>query len=264
MNRFEQINSFVECDFDRKIFLEPENRYPTIKEQLFETIKTYNPGVIVKAGLGNGKLVYETAKEFDFYIVVVESSFQAIKKFIKKYNNDEIVKKIRFINGNFTHFPVDYYAADLLVCIDYFDFIESSQAIDEFRRALNFEAILFLAATVLHDEDLDGIYDDYMRMIFPIHNDYYLKNDLVTFLELNEFKFIKDNLSIFNENLGSKIELLNELYGENSGEKKSSSVQFIEEHREKFNSLYNMNNETITLPYYISTFMRKKLESGEE
>lgn len=252
MNRFEQFKALIEHDFERNVIIEPENRYEVLKESLFDVIKGYNPGVIIKAGLGSGRLAYEIAKEFDSYFVIVEPSFNVIQDFKNRYK-DEVLEKIHFINGDFTFFPIDYYAADLLISIDFFDFLETGKIIDEFRRILQFDAVLFLAAIVLHDDDIEGIYDDYMRVIFPLHNDYYLKDDLKTIMKLNEFKFIKGNLEYITGDLSLKIDYFKKLYND-----RGDPIKFIEEHKDSFDSLYKMNNGTISVPYFFGVFMRIK------
>ena len=51
--------------------------------------------------------------------------------------------------------------------MDNLDFLESGNVVDEFRRATQFEGVLFLSGPVLNDEDIDGIYDDFMKSGIP-------------------------------------------------------------------------------------------------
>ena len=114
MNRFNSVREFIEFDLQNNYIIEPPSRLNSIKERLFDIINTYKPGVIVKAGIGSGNLIEEISSQFDSYIVVVEPSLKAIKQFIEK-NKSTAVK---FINGDFHDFPVDYFAADLIICVD--------------------------------------------------------------------------------------------------------------------------------------------------
>jgi SAM-dependent methyltransferase len=256
MGRLEDIIKFVEYDHDHRVIIEPEIRHSKIKDNLFDVLKTYSPETVVKAGLGNGQLLSEMAENFDSYFVVVEHSLSIIKAFIEKHRDSGILEKIQFINGDFIDFPVDYYAADLIICIDYFDFTESGRIVDEFRRALQFDAHLFLGSVVLNDDDIDGIYDEFMRSLFPLHNDYYIRDDLKTFLSLNEFDFVKGMDNTFDKNLEDLLSFMGGLY---AGSGKGPGAM-LEEDQEKYSELYNLREQVISEPYYIGLFTRIKPE----
>jgi len=257
MSRFEQIREFIEYDFGKNKIIEPENRLENVKERLFEIINTYNPEVIVKAGMGSGDILMEMASEFDTYIVVVEPSFSNVSNFCEKFKDNKDLEKIRFIIGDFNHLPVDYYAADMLLSIDNLNFVDSGRVIDEFRRALEFDGVLFLATVVLHDDDMEGVYDDFIRNIFPLHNEYYLADELKTVFDLNEFKFIRGNYEYFNEDTSRDVEFFNEFYDKSE----KNPAEFLEEHKDVFTSLYKMDRGVISLPYYSGVFMRIKPDS---
>lgn len=251
-----KLNEFIDYDINNNYIIEPDYRMGMVKERLFDIINSYNPRVIVKAGIGNGAILIEIASNFKSYIVVVDPSLKAINDFIKKNRDFDKLDNIKFINGNFHNFPVDYYSADLLICVDYLDFVDSSQSINEFRRATQFEGIFFYAGVVLNADDIEGIYDDFMRMIFPLHNDYYLPEDLKTFLELKEFRHVKSVLLEFESNLQFRIDYFRKIFGERPG-----AIDYINEHREEFIKILKMkDNYTFMEPYYIGAFMRKKPE----
>ncbi len=253
MGRLDQVREFIEYDIDNNFSIEPEARYDAVKVRLIDVINTYKPEVIVKAGIGNGRILNELASEIDSVIIVVEPSFKAIKEFLEKSNEDN---EIKFINGDFHELPVDYYASDLLVCIDYLDFFDSSICIDEFKRALQFDGILFFSGVVLNDEDVEGVYDDFMRKIFPLHNDYYLASDLKTFLELKEFDLIKGMHLKFQKNLESQIDYYKKIFNDVN---KEEALEFIETHKDDFKNIIGMDEKSqIDEPYYIGVFMRKK------
>ncbi|MCU0849174.1 MAG: class I SAM-dependent methyltransferase [Spirochaetes bacterium] len=255
MERTGEIIKFIEFDFDNGVFLEPESRREMLREKLFDVMKTYNPGVVVKAGLGRGDLVYDLAAQFESYIVVVDPSLKVIMEFTSRHGDDPVMKKIRFINGDFNSLPVDYYAADLLVCIDYLDILETGRVIDEFRRCLQFEGILFLGMIVLDDQDLEGVYDDLVRSMLPLHNDYYLQDDLKTVLDLNEFKFIKGGTEKFDENILEKIKYCSGLYG-GAGD----PAGILEREGDGFRKFYGLNEGRLSISYYTGLFRRKKYE----
>lgn len=255
-SRLSGIISFLEFDVRTGMVIEPERRLPKLRDSITDIIKTYNPGVIVKVGLGSGQVLYDMAAGCDAYIVAVEPSLALIREFMERHAGDPVLDRIRFINGEFNSFPVDYFAADLIVCVDYLDFLESGRVVDEFTRALQFEGILLLAGVVLEDEDLDGIYDDFMKIAFPLHNDYYLRDDLKTFMDLNELKFIKGTFDRYPIDLAA----LADHFAAFRAETEHRPLEYIEENRDAFTALYKLAGTSINEPYYISVYMRKKPE----
>jgi len=252
MNRLDAVREFIEFDGQNNYIIEPPSRLSSIKERLFDVINTYKPGVIVKAGVGSGSLLKEISTNFDSYIVVVEPSLKAIKQFIETNKSDDI----KFINGDFHDFPIDYYAADLLICIDYLDFFDSNKTVSEFKRALKIDGVFFLAGVILDEEDIEGIYDDLTRMIFPIHNDYYLASDLKTFLELKDFSLVKSMHLKFENNLDKLTDYFRKKFDKINREQ---VFEFIKTQKEDFVKLLGMDDQyKINEPYYIGVFMRMK------
>jgi SAM-dependent methyltransferase len=257
MKRLQEIIAFIEFDRVNGYYLEPDSRYSEIKERLFDVINTYKPKVIVKAGLGNEKLLIDIVKNYDIVLVVVEPSWNVLMKFMHNFSEENALEKIRFINGDFQELPVDYYAADLLICLDYLSFFDSSKSINEFKRALQFDGIFFFSGVVLVNEDIEGIYDDFKRIIFPLHNDYYLEADLRTFIELKDFTFIKGMMTHFNKNLRTEIEYF---YGIFNTPPTEEAMEFIEKNRDDFIRFYSLDeNLNIEEPYFIGYFSRNRI-----
>ncbi len=253
MGRLSDIVSFIERDVKTGVVIEPEKRLPKLREGVLDVVRTYNPRTIIKAGIGRGDLLMEIARNSAAYIAVVEPSMPLIRSFIDAHAGDPALERIRFINGEFNELPVDYYSADLLVSVDYLEFLESGRVLDEFRRALQFDGILFIAGIVLEDEDIEGIYDDFMKAAFPLHNDYYLRDDLKTMLGLKEFTFIKGSIERFGTDLAALVQYFSSSFGE-----PQEPPAILEERREDFTRLYGLEGTTIAEPYYISIFMREK------
>jgi hypothetical protein len=260
MERLQEIIGFIEYDHERGVVIEPEKRFAKLRDSIFDIIKTYNPGVIVKAGLGSGRLLHEIALNTASYIVVVEPSMKVINAFVDSHREDKAASRIHFINGEFNAFPVDYYASDLLICTDYLDFLESGIVVDEFRRATQFDGVLVLSGTVLNDEDIDGVYDDFMKGAFPLHNDFYLRDDLKTFMDLNDFTFIKGHMEHFSTDLAMLAAHLAPFRPEGSAD----PMLQVEEHREQFTGLYRLQGTEISEPYYISVYKRRKLDATQD
>ncbi len=256
MDRDRQVKDFFGREYASRRVIEPGYRHEKLKDRLFDVIKTYNPKTIVKLGVGGGAILADMAREAKGYIAVVEPSMETISSFINDNPYDEVVKKINFINGDYGSLPLDYYAADLIVTIDQFDLLETGRVMDEIKRGLQFDGILFFAGVVLNDDDIEGVYDDFMREAMPLHNDYYLVNDLMTFMDLKDFSFIKGNYEVFREDLDSRLAFIKESLGGSPG----NPEKFIEEKQEIFQSLYKMEGASIDEPYYAGVFMRRKME----
>jgi hypothetical protein len=257
MSRLTDVVRFINFDMSKNLVFEPQVRHEALRDRLFDAVKTYNPGVIVKAGIGSGKLLAELAENFKARIVAVEPSAALISSFLMKYGDSEAVKRISIINGDFHQFPVDYYKADMLVCADYLDVFDLGRCIDEFRIALQFEGIFFYAGTVLHDDDLDGVYDDFMRTANPLHNDYYLIDDFKTVMTLKDFSFVKSMVMNFSRDLRSAMEYYGALFGADA---RAAAKDFLREHRPVFEELYSLTpEEIITETYLVGIYMRNRI-----
>jgi len=256
MDRLKQLQEWSIYEYNNLFFIEPDFRHDIIMEKINDVIDAYKPKVVVKAGLGSGRVILDLINNKDISLVVVETSLKIIEEFIKANNSNPKIKDIRFINGNFTQFPIDYYAADLIISIDNLDFQEAAPVIDEFKRALEFDAYLLLGGIVLHDDDIEGVYDDFMRMILPLHNDYYLKDDLKTFMNLKSLNFVKGNVELFDYNIDEIKKHISDLYGDGNFD---DAEKYITDNQEAFMELYNLIERKITVPYFTGLFIRKKV-----
>jgi hypothetical protein len=257
MTRYKEIKNFLEHEHINRTIIEPDSRYTLLRERLMESLNINKPATVIKIGIGNPELLFDIIERFKLTLCVVESSYKTISKFIKEYGDRKGFSKIYIINGDFQILPIDYFAADMIISIDYLDFIDSARAIDEYRLSLEFESVLFVGIIVLNDNDVEGVFDDYMRMIFPLHNDYYLESDLNTVMGLNEFKLLSMETFEIRMNLADMREYMLDYFGD-TGE---YDPEFIEKKLEVFDSLYGYDDETVTLPYFTGTFMRKKTDA---
>ncbi len=253
MSRAGDIQKLIEYDHDRHYLIDPEARRIALHNHVLDVVKTYSPAVIVKAGLGSGELVKELARTSDSYIVVVEQSLSLLEAF-QAGLDDAMRERIRLIAGDYYMFPVDYFAADLLICTDMLSFIDSARAVDEFRRALQFDGILFLSSVVLNEDDVDGRYDEFMHSVLPLHNDYYIQDDLKTFIGLNEFNFVKGSSMSFPRDLA---ELSSYFAPFRDGDAPDPAAG-LEAFRGDFERFYSLSGSIIAEPYFIGVFMRIK------
>ncbi|HPS59370.1 MAG TPA: class I SAM-dependent methyltransferase [Spirochaetota bacterium] len=256
MERLRKLQELSIYEYGKRYFVEPETRHELVLSKISDVIEMYKPRVVVKAGLGSGKIIIDILGwNKDIVLVVVEPSLKVIEQFISDNKDNPLVEELRFINGDFRQFPVDYYAADLIISVDNLDVQETAPVIDEFRRALQFDGYFLFAGIVLDDEDLDGVFDDYMRIVSPLHNDFYLKDDLKTFLDLKEFSFIKGKIEQFEYSLNELKSNMKELHGELSG----NPDAFVDENRGVFEELYELKDGTVKIPYFTGLFMRRKI-----
>ena len=257
MDRLKQLQEWSIYEYGKVFSIEPDFRYEMVMDKINDVIDTFKPKVVVKAGLGSGKIVLNLINnKKDIILVVVEPSLKIIEEFIKQNSDNQRIKDIGFINGDFCNFPVDYYAADLIISIDNLDFQETAPVVDEFKRALQFDAHFLFAGIVLDDEDVEGTYDDFMRIISPLHNDYYLKDDLKTFMNLKDFGFVKGKIEHFDYNIDEIKDHIAGLYGKIDSD---GAEKFLSDNSETLCSIYKMNGRSITLPYFTGVFTRRKV-----
>ncbi len=238
--------------------LEPAQVRPFLEEKVMENVSIYGPAVIVKTGVGSGELLAKLAAETDAEIVVVEPCIDTIRAFVDKYSGASY-SSIYWINGVFEKIPVDYYKADMIILTDYLSFIESGEAIDEMRRVLQFDGILIAASPLLSGDDEDGIYDEYMRSMFPIHNEYYFPEELQTILELNDFKLVNYDVESFKENAAEKIAFFAEL----TPEIKKTAEAFVSENKDRLASSCSFAGGELSVPYYAGVFRRLKPDTAK-
>lgn len=256
MDRLKQLQELSIYEYGKVFFIEPDFRHEIVMDKIRDVIDTFKPKVVVKAGLGLGKIVLDLINNNkEITLVVVEPSLKIIEEFIKRNSDNGRIRDIGFINGVYTDFPVDYYAADLIISIDNLDFQETAPVVDEFKRALQFDAHFLFAGIVLDDEDVEGVYDDFMRIISPLHNDYYLKDDLKTFMNLKEFTFVKGKLEHYEYNIDEIKNHVEGLYGRIDSDK---AEKFISDNSGTLTEIYKLNGRSITLPYFTGVFMRRK------
>ncbi len=257
MTRLDEVRKFLEYDGARGVIIEPAYRRGHVIERLFDVMNDYNPGVIVKAGLGSGEILLALARRGSGYIVVVEPSLELARRFLEAHKGEPAMDRVHFIIGDFHDFPVDYYKADLLLCADCMNIFDSSRCVDEFRRALQFDGILFLAGVVLDNADVDGAYDDFIHSLFPLHNDYYLEDDLKTMMDLNEFRFLKGTVIDFPMDMGAFTSYFKELYPEVSVERARGIAVELSP---VLSELYGFQGDSFREKYFLGCFMRNKPE----
>lgn len=257
MDRLKQLQKWSIYEFEKTFFIEPLSRHEMVMEKINDVIDTYKPKVVVKAGLGSGKIVLDLINNRkDITLAVVEPSLKIIEEFVRINSDNQRVKDIGFINGDFSNFPVDYYGADLIISIDNLDFQETAPVVDEFKRALQFDAHFFFAGIVLDDDDIEGVYDDFMHILSPLHNDYYLKDDLKTFMNLKDFTFVKGRIEHFDYNIDEIKNHFSDYYEKIDSD---GAENYLTTNSEIFREIYKLNGRNITLPYFTGLFMRRKI-----
>ncbi|HPB81825.1 MAG TPA: hypothetical protein PK200_07280 [Spirochaetota bacterium] len=262
MDRFSEIVEFLDHDSKKRIIVEPPERYEVVRDHVFDIIDENLPGVIIKAGLGDGRLLLDIAgKSEKVYILAVEPSWERITSFMEENRDKPGFDRVRIINGDFHEFPVDYYAADFFIVIDHLDIFDISRCIDQFKISMTFDAVLLYGGVVLHDDDVEGVYDDYMRLLLPLHNDYYLEGDLKTFLDLKDFKYIRGASLDFPMNNNELREHVRKYHDHNAAEVED----FYTSHEREFRELYNLDDAgNLQERFFLGTFRRVMPETGDK
>jgi hypothetical protein len=259
MDRYYKLLNFFEMEAENRITIEPPERLQEIMTRIREAVSLTNPSVIVKAGLGNSDLLPQIAESAPSRLCVVEPSHKNAAAFMKNNSTEPWFEKLDFIAGEFNLFPVDYYTVDLLISIDNLGFLESARAVDEFKRAIQFEKHLLIATPVVAAADFDGVYDELIRAACSLHTDYYMEVDLKTFIELNDFKFIKGSSMTFRRSLKEILARLAEFEPENS----EAARNYLKENEEVFREHYNYDGDMFDEPWYCGLFMKEKYRETE-
>lgn len=256
MDRLQQIKAYSIERFNADGAPGAEAETARLFDQIHEVMATYNPETICMAGITRGDLILRVTEETDAMVVVVEHSLKVIEDFRKKYEGDPRLEKIYFVQGDFNNFPIDYYATNLLLSIDNINYLESALVIDEFRRSLDFDGILFIATCLTCDEDTEGLLDEVIRTGFPLHNEYYMEDELKTVMDLNEFKFVKGYEGTVNFDITERASFFNRAFGTDA----ATVIEALKKNSDVLSSCYGLQGEVLTVPCYSGIFMRIKPE----
>lgn len=262
MNYTEKISRYIELNLKENLTIERATCSRKQSDFISKAFEAYKPESVLKAGLGNGELLLEMAAK-GIKVTVVEPSINVIKMFIDKNSDNALMDNIQFINGDLNSLPVDYYAFGMIVCMDYLDFQNTAAVFDEFKRAIDFEGILVLGGIVLHNDDIDGVYDDFYHIIMPMHNDFYLTTDLNTVLGLKHFSFIQNEVF----NLPVELEGYKN-FARNHGavfsfSEYSKADSFMKENRTQLAEMYEYDGNTVAEHYLLSLYKSEKPEKQE-
>jgi ubiquinone/menaquinone biosynthesis C-methylase UbiE len=241
MSREAEVNGFISHDLRAGIIIESSRRRAKIKEYLLSAVKTHAPATAVKLGAGEGELACALAAKVK-KLIIVDPCFDALTLFQDKYKNDPAFGKIDCVNGSFFALPVDFFKADLVVITDYLDLADSYRTVDEIVRILRHEGILFFGGVVLDDEDVEGIYDEFVHAANPFHNDYYLQSDLDTFMRLKDFSKVSADSFRVKLDLGSWLDSWVPFAQTGSDPARARSV--ISENADLFSSLYGWDGKS--------------------
>jgi ubiquinone/menaquinone biosynthesis C-methylase UbiE len=255
------VNGFIERDLNAGIIIEPARRREKVKDALLHAVKTHSPSIAVKIGVGEGDLALLLASKVK-RLIIVEPSFAAIERFNSVYGSSSEMKRIELVNGTFSALPLDYFKIDMVVVVDYLDLADSYRAVDEIGRALRFEGILFFGGVVLSDDDVEGIYDEFIHSLNPFHNDYYLKTDLDTFMKLKDFTLIDSRNFKTKLHLPEWLSAWKNYASDGSDENKGRSV--LSANEDAFRSLYHWNGSDELDEIYCTAVFRKNKYSETE
>lgn len=258
MEHKDLVKKFVDSNYEKPYFIEPHDRYEILKDKINEFIKVHNPSVVVKIGLGSGEAVLGIAGKVK-QLVVVESSLKIIKDFRNK--NGDKCKNVSFVNGEFDDLPIDYNIADMVVCLDYFDFSAARKLLDEIKRSLEFQKVFLFGGVVLNDKDFEGVFDDLMRKVIPIHNDYYLPEDLHTFMNLKDLTHVQDSIFEISRNIDNANAYIKESGLKNDW---SQVTEFISENMTDLNKYYAFDEDNNYSEKYILAVYRRVYPKEEK
>ncbi|MGL4370021.1 MAG: class I SAM-dependent methyltransferase [Spirochaetota bacterium] len=258
-----QIESFIEYDCEHSFIIEPALRREHVKKRLLAAVKAHSPKIAVKIGIGEGDIALALADKVK-RLVVIDPSLPALERFKKKYGAEKAAEKIDLVNGSFSSLPVDYFKADMIVCIDYLDLADSYRTVDEIRRALRYEGFFFFGGVVLHDGDVEGTYDEFIHSAHPLHNDYYLESDLNTFMKLKDFTLIDSHVETHDLSAGEYLSYWGSFPSRSEPLDEAAARKVLFDNSGIFSSLYSYDGKNRIRERYMTAVFRKNEYKNEE
>lgn len=250
-----RVQKYLNANRNNPIEVETPLHVNYLSGKLPEMMKIYNPSVVLKIGISSFQLI-ESIVDNCKRLILIEPSLEVLKNFREEYSGSPILDKIYLINSEFENIAVDYNVIDMLICSDYLDIIESAPAMTEFSRVIDFHGVLLFAGVVLNDEDIDGIFDDLFRELNPLHNDYYLEQDLDTYMKLKNLLFVQKDRVELDCSINKKIHFLQSTSESGSG---FNVDNYISENKEVLQKMYSFNNEGFYKEHYLLSVFRKQI-----
>ena len=189
-------------------------------------------------------------------LCVLEENIAVISRFRVIHGRDQFM----IANGLFREMPLDYDKFDLVVCSDVFDISDSASIMDEARRVLKDGGYFLFSGVVLPDADSEGIYDEMMKKINPLHSDYYLESDLLTFARLKGFEPAGSHKIVFRRNVSAMTDYFAQTFGNSDFPAADSDFSgFMKANNEVLSSVYSYDGNDIDEHYTVSLFKRAVL-----
>jgi ubiquinone/menaquinone biosynthesis C-methylase UbiE len=257
MNRYDMISEYVRLDNQTAGTIESSAHAGIALEFLKRQIKIHTPSVVVKAGAGNSGLYLELLESIDI-LIIVEPDFATIKEHVHKFSDKVNFDKVRFINGDLENMPLDWYSSDMIICIDYLDFHNVASVLDEFKRIVDFEGELILAGSVLHDDDVEGVYDELFRLVLPLHNDFYMTSDLNTVLGLKKFRELESEKHLLKIDLQNYVKLGEIITSNAENGTNLKYSDYIEKKESDLKKYYDYENNNLYENYLVSVYKSEK------
>lgn len=259
MNRSAELCQFLELAAVNNPVYEPQNRHEALHNFIEDMLRLYNPANVLKLGVGQGELLHEIMSMTPGRVVVVDPSLTVIENFKKNHSAENYWDRLYLVQGEFNRLPIDFFIVEMVIAVDIMNVIDSSRCMDEVKRALNFENVFIYGDVILNDDDIDGNFDDIIRMISPLHNDFYLEGDLDTFMKLKDFRLVKSSRSITKQNFIKQLEFWRQLHDEVASIEELKA--FYQAHKSDLDKFYNISSDfTYDEHYLLAAFMKNKYE----
>lgn len=255
-----KLKNYFDINRQNCSLVEPEDHVAFLKEKVSEFIKIHNPLNVLKIGIFSHDLIIDIAK-VSRKLIIVEPSIDIIRDFIGKNQENPLLEKIMFINSEISELAVDFNVVDMLICTDIFDVIQSGLVMEEFKRVIQFEGLLVFSGVVLNSEDLEGVMDDYFRGLNEIHNDYYLPEDLKTFMKMKKFSDVQEVQTTFEKSLKDQTHFIQKNF-ENFSD--FDPEEFLKQNIDAMERLYSYKEDGRYTEHYSASVFRKELPNEDE
>ena len=138
--------------------------------------------------------------------------------------------------------------------------IRPSRDTENKMRVLKDGGYFLFSGVVLPDADSEGVYDEMMKKINPLHSDYYLESDLLTFARLKGFEPAGSHKIVFRRNVSAMTDYFAQTFGNSDFPAADSDFSgFMKANNEVLSSVYSYDGNDIDEHYTVSLFKRAVL-----
>ncbi|MHA2059434.1 MAG: class I SAM-dependent methyltransferase [Candidatus Ranarchaeia archaeon] len=223
-----------------------------ILSSITNTISELQKGIVLEVAIGSGRVAYPLLQGSPVTYLGVDLSYDMIKQAVVKLNPFQA--RLHLLVSEATQLPFRKVCFQKVVCISalhYFDSPETQIAF--FAQLLKPGGSFLYGDLILHEEDTDRFFDQLEHLLTPPHHRYYRPTELLQ--TLVDSGFLVEQVEIIPYT--KSYTALHEDKSSYFHIPKKRVLQFVHQATPKQKSLYNLQEDQMTL-YYAVVISTKK------